>query len=210
MEKQKQHFALYITNKTERQDDNCPHCGARGRYVTYVMCSDGKIRGAMRGCLKGAFILDEKIEQHWSITKQLRKSPKWFTGKRLLVQIEDEIYKKAQAYNSKYGIEGLPARVNLPEPIPANTRTGTAVEGRDIIKGTVQKIKVYGNEDIGFATKMIVLDERDFAVFGSMPSNIANDVKVGDKVQFNATVHPSPNDTTFGFYKRPLKAQIVS
>ena len=97
MEKQKPHFALYITNKTAIREDNCPHCGARGRYVTYVMCSDGKIRGAMRFCLKGAFILDEKIEQHWSITQQLRKSPKWFTGKRLIVQIEDEIYKKAQA-----------------------------------------------------------------------------------------------------------------
>lgn len=31
---------------------NCPHCGARGRYVYRFVCDDGVVRAAMRGCLQ--------------------------------------------------------------------------------------------------------------------------------------------------------------
>lgn len=31
---------------------NCPHCGARGRYVWSFICADGSHRGAMRGCIQ--------------------------------------------------------------------------------------------------------------------------------------------------------------
>lgn len=28
----------------------CPHCGSGGRYVLSLLCEDGTVRGAMRGC----------------------------------------------------------------------------------------------------------------------------------------------------------------
>jgi len=30
----------------------CPHCGAGGRYVYRFLCDDGKIHGAMAGCIQ--------------------------------------------------------------------------------------------------------------------------------------------------------------
>lgn len=31
---------------------NCPHCGAKGRYIKTVVCEDGTERGVMAGCFK--------------------------------------------------------------------------------------------------------------------------------------------------------------
>jgi hypothetical protein len=33
-------------------DAECPHCGAKGRYVHSFECEDGSRRGAMSGCVK--------------------------------------------------------------------------------------------------------------------------------------------------------------
>jgi hypothetical protein len=30
----------------------CPHCGADGRYVYHFLCEDGKVHGAMKGCIQ--------------------------------------------------------------------------------------------------------------------------------------------------------------
>lgn len=30
----------------------CPHCGAEGRYIFRFVCADGKIHGAMSGCIQ--------------------------------------------------------------------------------------------------------------------------------------------------------------
>lgn len=31
---------------------SCPHCGADGRYVYHFLCDDGKVHGAMAGCIQ--------------------------------------------------------------------------------------------------------------------------------------------------------------
>ena len=77
------------------------------------------------------------------------------------------------------------------------------VLGKQTITGTVTKCYVK-ETDFGSRRVMVVLDDRGFSVWGTVPSAISF-VKVGDWVQFNATVEAS-DDSTFGFFKRPTKA----
>jgi hypothetical protein len=207
-------FAIRIVRETAFEGDSCPHCGATGKYVTYVLCSDGYVRGAMKGCLKGAFILPKELEQFLNIETAMRKikvdsGKEWIKGKILLDNLEADIYRQAERYNATYGITGLPARSyqHQPQPHPKSERTGTCVAGKQTIKGTVAKVKVV-ESDFGTTLKMIVHAEGDVAVYGTVPSAIY-DVKIGDVVQFNADVQVSTTDSTFGFFKRPTKAQVL-
>ena len=43
----------------------CPHCGAKGRYVYEFICDDGSNRGAMRICFS-------RWPQHYFVREQLR------------------------------------------------------------------------------------------------------------------------------------------
>jgi hypothetical protein len=55
---------------------------------------------------------------------------------------------------------------------------------------------------------MTVRDDRGFLVWGSVPAALGG-IEQGDRVQFNATVTKSDRDETFGFFKRPTKAQFA-
>jgi hypothetical protein len=78
------------------------------------------------------------------------------------------------------------------------------VEGRIQITGTVISTCVR-ETDYGLTLKAVVLDDRGFKVWGTVPSS--NDEWIaGDKVAFTATVERSDKDEMFGFYKRPTKA----
>lgn len=56
--------------------------------------------------------------------------------------------------------------------------------------------------------KMVVLDDRGFRVYGTVPTAIRG-VERGERVTFTATVEASDDDETFGFFKRPTKAQLA-
>jgi len=56
--------------------------------------------------------------------------------------------------------------------------------------------------------KMVVLDDRGFRVYGTVPAAIGG-VERGERVAFTATVEASDDDETFGFFKRPTKARIA-
>ena len=58
-------------------------------------------------------------------------------------------------------------------------------------------------------TKMLVLDDSGFKVWGTRPSSLDHCDK-GDRVTFTATVQPSKDDEKFGFYKRPSAAKEVT
>jgi hypothetical protein len=102
------------------------------------------------------------------------------------------------------------------------------ITGRVVITGKVISTKSY-ETDYGTAYKMLVEDERGFRVFGSVPSNLWDEIEflgsyrkiawnetdgvmiklVGMELTFTATVEQSQNDAGFGFFKRPAKAAIV-
>jgi hypothetical protein len=80
------------------------------------------------------------------------------------------------------------------------------VEGRQVITGEVLKTDV---KDDGYNLRevMTIRDDRGMKLWGSVPSAI--NVSKGDRVTFTATVTVSDNDETFGFFKRPTKAEVL-
>jgi hypothetical protein len=82
------------------------------------------------------------------------------------------------------------------------------VEGKITVEGKVLTIK-WQDSDYGGSLKMLVADDRGFKVWGTVPRSI-DSVERGDHVRFNATVEASRDDETFGFYKRPTKAEVLS
>lgn len=83
-------------------------------------------------------------------------------------------------------------------PVPA---------GRLEVTGTVKTTKWVDNA-YGGSLKMLVLDDRGFKVWGTVPS--ALEVDRGSRVTFKATLEASADDETFGFFKRPASASLVA
>lgn len=96
------------------------------------------------------------------------------------------------------------ARAEDPDPAPV-------VEGRIEITGRVLATKWVENH---FSynentLKMLVLDDRGFKVWGTVPKAIYW-VEKGDRVTFTAQVERSQDDFDFGFFKRPTKASAIT
>jgi hypothetical protein len=73
------------------------------------------------------------------------------------------------------------------------------------ISGTVISTK-WVEDDFGGRLKMLVEDDRNFRVWGSVPMSLDN-VDSGDRVKFTARVEQSKKDESFGFYSRPTQAK---
>ena len=91
------------------------------------------------------------------------------------------------------------------------------VNGKQVITGTIIKVKYVKNQFAydDYTVKMLVKDDRGFAVWGSAPSSLRNSVEyddelIGERVTFSATVEASLDDEKFGFFKRPTKAAIAA
>lgn len=97
--------------------------------------------------------------------------------------------------------------------------------GRVKITGTIVSVKVK-EHNFGFDLKVLVKDESGFTVWGNLPSDLKSLIawvkdpnypeenypklrNKENKVKFVATVTPSRDDTKFGFFKRPSKAQVL-
>lgn len=96
-------------------------------------------------------------------------------------------------------------------------------EGKQTISGEVVSVKCQDSM-YGSTWKMLVKDDRNFKVWGTIPTAIMNQQDaeggedynaaisdlVGRRVSFNATVEASDDDKTFGFYSRPTKATLAA
>jgi hypothetical protein len=89
------------------------------------------------------------------------------------------------------------AKADAAAPVPT---------GKVTITGTVLTVKVQDGF-YGPCTKMLVVDDSGFKVWGTRPSG--SNVERGARLSFTATVEPSPDDTKFGFFKRPSKVVIL-
>jgi len=92
----------------------------------------------------------------------------------------------------------------IKRPIPelfSNTRA--------TITGTVLSLKDTYN-DFGPVTKMLVLDDHNFKVWGTCPRAIIDDVDRGSRVTFAAAIKISDDDESFGFFSRPTSATLVT
>lgn len=105
---------------------------------------------------------------------------------------------------------------SLPKPAPV-------VEGRGEITGKVIALK-YVENAYGGQTKMLVVDDRGFKVWGSVPRSLLGDevfdeetdrwdtqhgLERGSRVTFTGTAEVSADDETFGFFSRPTKAALL-
>lgn len=79
-------------------------------------------------------------------------------------------------------------------------------KGRIQIRGVVQSFKTMDTPH-GVWTQMLVYDDRDFSVFGSVPSNILPKVKEGCRVEFVARLNIKTGH--YAFFKNPTKAKIL-
>lgn len=74
--------------------------------------------------------------------------------------------------------------------------------------GEVMAVKEKYN-DYGQVFKMLVMDDRKFKVWGSVPTSILPKTEKGVRVNFVASLSISKDDSTFGFYSRPAKAKVL-
>lgn len=79
-----------------------------------------------------------------------------------------------------------------------------------VVEGKVLTVKEQENPYVrnGTIYKMLVMDNRGFKVWGTIPS--ALNANKGDVVRFTANVEASKDDPTFGFFSRPRKSEMVT
>jgi hypothetical protein len=85
-----------------------------------------------------------------------------------------------------------------------------------VLEGTLTKVNWKSN-DFGGAWKTTLVLDNGTKVWGSVPSSIIPDVEWegvedalnGQRVRFTATVESKDDDPTFGFFKRPAKAEVL-
>lgn len=111
-----------------------------------------------------------------------------------LVRDAEWAAKKAVVQAAKDAAEAA----NPAQPVPT---------GRIVLTGEVLTTK-YVDSQFGSTLKMLVKEDRGFKVWGTVPNSL--DVERGDRVAFTATVEPSKDDATFGFFTRPSKASAVT
>lgn len=84
---------------------------------------------------------------------------------------------------------------------------GEAPDGKQVIKGTVLRVKIY--EDFyGIVSKMTVELENKSTVYGSLPKCVPLDYR--GEIEFKATFEQAKDDKTHAFFKRPSSVKIKS
>lgn len=93
-------------------------------------------------------------------------------------------------------------------PIPTVVASGNRTQLKGKVLSLKSRIGAYGYE-----TKMLVLDDRGFKIYGTAPKQLL-DVDSekslrGRRVVFEAVVQVSKDDPKFGFFSRPTKAGFL-
>jgi hypothetical protein len=87
---------------------------------------------------------------------------------------------------------------------PVVTGSGIEIEGA-VVSCKWQQGGHYYAPDV---LKILILDDRNFKVWGSCPNAICDSVDKGTRLKLTANVEASKDDETFGFFKRPRKAEL--
>ena len=83
------------------------------------------------------------------------------------------------------------------------------VPGRYKVTGTILSYKTV-ESPYGAVVKMLVQSPEGWKVWGTVPRSIEWDIERDQQVTFVATVTPSDDDPTFGFYSRPTNAAVLA
>jgi hypothetical protein len=93
------------------------------------------------------------------------------------------------------------ARYEAADPVPTEDK-------RIVVTGTLLSTKETEGF-YGYVTKCLVLDDRGFKLWGTLPATI-DCAEIGDRITFTARLEPSVDDPKFGFFTRPTKAANLS
>lgn len=139
----------------------------------------------------------------------------------MLAHPEDSFYQDLLGKMRKYGplSERQEAAVRKGPAMEAaraaraaqDAEAGPVPEGRMVIEGEVVSTK-WQDSDFGGSLKMLVRLGNGSKVWGSVPSSLQameQEITRGDTVRFTATVTRSDRDESFGFFKRPAKAERI-
>lgn len=95
----------------------------------------------------------------------------------------------------------------------ANIPQSPCPTGLMVITGTILSTKWQSSPYYGHSgtLKMVVMDDRGFKVYGTVPASLDNGEELkGQRVTLTATVTPSHNDENFGFYSRPKNSKFCN
>lgn len=112
---------------------------------------------------------------------------------------------EAQVRYVRVLIEKIKARRPVTEAVADVPVTNERIE----IVGTVISKKQV-DTPYGRQWRMLVKADAGFKVFGTVPSSLVFEVNPQVRVKFEAAVSRSKDDTTFGFFNRPTKAEVLS
>lgn len=216
----------------------CDHCGARIRYVgLFRHVPSGDVIAVGQTCAEGRMTYDkvtfdrlrkqaqldreaQRLLIAWTAFKVERPEIDWDTLAESENEFIGDVLRRGRN-NGEISERQLEAIVESHQrdleyaakraEEAANALPTMAVpEGSGIIvEGKVLTTK-WQESDYGDTLKMLVeveLDGHTFKVWGSVPSAI--DPERGDRVRFTANFERSDDDQSFGFFKRPRKAEVL-
>ena len=171
----------------------------RKRMVQTAKAIKSRILGDKREAALNTNRADQLKWDHY-ISKDLRSKfrqygalsvKQWALVKNLVRQDIEKIYEKlAEQKDASPVVEGK----------------GMTIEGEVLHTKMVEGYSYYSPS----VKKMLVRDDRGFKVWGSVPAAIEDDVVKGVRVTLIANIETSKDDATFGFFKRPRKAQVLN
>lgn len=167
-------------------------------------------RKAAKKALERAAVLAANVERFPSLAlvDQL-DSTIWHVVRDIASKASDvALSEKQGALIERWGAEQAQKALDASVEAAADEVEPEAVEcpeGKLELTGEVLKVKW---QDSGFGGQLKMLVEcGGFKVWGTVPAAIAPER--GDFVRFNCSVERSTDDPSFGFFKRPTKAQIL-
>lgn len=175
----------------------------------YPTAAEAQAAVLRQGGREGEYGVDFKRGTTW--VEQTRMGDKVSTLQDMWFRFEryGDMSDKAYGYLSKivgWMSEAEERRVARETEVAAKVERGaTVTAGRQVIEGEVTTTR-WDTNDYGTVQKMRVVNG-DLAYWGSVPSSI--EVEKGTRVRFTATVEPSNDDPSFGFFKRPAKAEVL-
>lgn len=229
-------YSKVFQTNAARGMNQCHHCGARMRYVAVLehlptgeyiavgeTCADGRFsvateafqamrkaaeldRKAMRIKTAVTAFVTENPDMAWMAEKV---TPEPFASNSFLSDVARKLRAYGEISAAQYNaVVRVAADVVTRAAQPVEVEeTAPVIEGRIVITGTVLTTK-WQDSDFGGSLKMLVKDARNFKVWGTVPSSL--NVDKGDVITFTATVETSANDESFGYFKRPSKASVIT
>lgn len=81
--------------------------------------------------------------------------------------------------------------------------------GRGTVEGTILSVREQEGA-YGFQIKVLVQADEGWKVWGTLPRSLWDDVAIGARITFKASITASNDDPVFGFFSRPTNAALVA